>query len=235
MVGVRQAKRALVVMAHPDDIDFWGVGTVIGWIRQGWQVSYALVSDGGAGGVPGVGQQRRQEQLTAAELAGVEAVSFFDGYLDGQIAATPALVKDVSRVIRQLQPARVLTQSPVRNWSDIRLTHPDHLAVGEAVVQAVYPAARNPYAFPELLADEGLEPWVVTELWLQGDPTPNRVVDVTNTFPEREAAVLAHASQHPDLGQARRRLRQDLATCAAKAGLPDGHYAEAFNVVQITY
>jgi len=222
-------------MAHPDDIDFWGVGTVMGWVRQGWQVTYGIVTDGDAGGEPGVGRIRRQEQAQAAGIAGVGDVRFLDGYSDGQVQANPALVKDICRLIRQIKPSRVLTQSPTRNWSDIRLNHPDHLAVGEAVSQAVYPSARNPYAFRELLAEEGLEPWVVTELWLQGDPAPNQVIDVTSTFPEREAAVMAHASQHPDPVVARQRLRQDLAGCAAAAGLPPDHFAEAFLVVPITY
>jgi len=228
-------RRALVVMAHPDDIDFWGVGTVMTWVRQGWNVTYALVTDGGVGGKKGIGLVRRQEQLAAAELAGVSDVRFLDGFEDGQVAVTQELVKQLCRTIRQVQPIRVLTQSPTRNWSDIRLSHPDHLAVGDAVARAVYPMARNPHAFPDLIQNEGLEPWIVKELWLQGDPEPNKVIDVTDTLPERELAVMAHVSQHPDLALARQRLLQDLAQCAAAAGLPDGHLAEAFHVVPVTY
>jgi len=222
-------------MAHPDDIDFWGVGTVMAWVRQGWQVTYGIVTDGEAGGEPGVGAVRRQEQAQAAALAGVSDVRFLDGYHDGQVQVCAALIKDLCRLIRQIKPSRVLAQSPTRNWSDIRLNHPDHLAVGEAVTQAVYPFARNPHAFTELLVEEGLEPWTVTEMWLQGDPAPNRVIDVTDTLPEREAAVMAHTSQHPDPALARRRLHQALTDCAAAAGLPPGHLAEAFRVVPITY
>ena len=90
----------------------------------------------------------------------------FLGHPDGMVQATLELRRDISRVIRQVRPERVLTQSPERNWDFIFASHPDHLAAGEAAVCAVYPDARNPFAHPELLDDEGLEPWTVPELWI---------------------------------------------------------------------
>ncbi|MCL1898034.1 MAG: PIG-L family deacetylase [Micrococcales bacterium] len=232
---MNEHQRALVLMAHPDDIDFWGVGTVMGWVKQSWLVTYVLVTDGQAGGGAGIGQVRRQEQLAAAELAGVSDVRFLEGFQDGQITANPPLIRAICRVIRQVRPQRVLTQSPTRNWNDIRLTHPDHLAVGEAVAQAVYPFARNPHAFPELAMVEGLEPWIVEELWLLGDPAPNKMVDITDTYPAREQAMMAHVSQLPDREKAGQQLHQMLTECGQAAGLPAGHLAEAFRVVPITY
>jgi LmbE family N-acetylglucosaminyl deacetylase len=41
--------RALVVTAHPDDVDFGAAGTVASWITQGTQVTYCIVTDGDAG------------------------------------------------------------------------------------------------------------------------------------------------------------------------------------------
>ncbi|MCL2803461.1 MAG: PIG-L family deacetylase [Micrococcales bacterium] len=231
--------RVLVVMAHPDDIDFWGVGTVMQWVRSGVAVTYALVTRGDAGGFgeearDRIGQTRQQEQLEAARLAGVSDVRFLDGYQDGKVQVSDDLVGDITSLIREVKPDRVLTQSPDRNWYDVRLSHPDHLAVGEAVARAVYPFARNPFAFPEL-AKQGLEPWVVSELWFLGDPAPNQVVDVTNTFPEREEAVMVHASQHPNPDLARQRLREGMTAAGRAAGLPDGHWAETFRVIQIAH
>ena len=69
--------------------------------------------------------------------------------------ATLELRRDISRVIRQVRPERVITQSPERNWDFIFASHPDHLAAGEAAVCAVYPDARNPFAHPELLEERG--------------------------------------------------------------------------------
>jgi LmbE family N-acetylglucosaminyl deacetylase len=231
-------KRILVVMAHPDDIDFWGVGSVMLWLREGHHVTYLLVTSGDAGGFeaeshPGIGRRRQAEQAAAAKTAGVHDVRFLTGYRDGEVHVSTALLRDLTRVVRRIRPHRVLAQSPSRTWDDVRQSHPDHLAVGEAVAQVVYPFARNPFAFPELLEQEGLEAWSVQELYLQGDPAPNLWLDVAGTYPEREQALMAHASQHPDPAQARADLRAQLAKTAAAGGLPPGALAEAFRAVPL--
>src|SRR5262249_61192789 len=111
---------------------------------------------------------------------------------EGRMAARLALGRDLARVIRQVRPDGVLCQSPERNYARIRASHPDHRAVGSAALDAVYPDARNPFAFPELLAGEGLEPWTVREVWLAAAPTPDHYVDITRTFPRQIAALRAH-------------------------------------------
>ena len=85
--------------------------------------------------------------------------------------------------------------SPERNYVRLGIGHPDHRAVGSAALDAVYPDARNPFAFPELLADEGLDAWIVPEVWISGGGTPTHYVDVTQTFPQKIAALEAHVSQ----------------------------------------
>ncbi|MBX6765568.1 MAG: PIG-L family deacetylase, partial [Actinomadura rubrobrunea] len=96
----------------------------------------------------------------------------------------------------------------------------------------VYPDARNPYAFPELLADEGLEPWTVREAWLSGGPVVNKYVDITDDFDRKLAALKSHVSQTAHLGDALAdTLRQWLSANAAAAGLPAGRLAESFQVV----
>ncbi|MDR1441650.1 MAG: PIG-L family deacetylase [Bifidobacteriaceae bacterium] len=237
-------KRALVVMAHPDDADFWASGTIALWAREGWAVTYLIVTGGDAGGFEAGGergalgasgemaQRRREEQRQAAAILGVEDVRFLDGFLDGQVAVTRGLIRPIVQTIRRVRPDLVLSQSPSRTWRDIRLSHPDHLAVGEATAQAVYPFARNPFAFPELAA-AGLEAFAVRELWLQGDPEPNHAVDVTKVWAERESALMAHRSQHPDPVAAAARACREAEAVAAKFGLPAGHRAEDFKRVLI--
>ena len=110
---------------------------------------------------------------------------------------TSSCARDISRVIRQVRPQRVVTQSPERNYERIYASHPDHLATGEATICAVYPDARNPFAFPELL-DEGLEPWTVPEVWMMAARDPNRFVDITDVFDRKLEALLRHVSQHAD-------------------------------------
>jgi LmbE family N-acetylglucosaminyl deacetylase len=103
--------------------------------------------------------------------------------------------------------------------------------VGSAALDAVYPDARNPFAFPELLAGEGLEPWTVREVWLPGGPTPGHYVDITATFPRKVAALRAHVSQTGDMENLEEFLRGWLSRAAAQGGLPEGRLAEAFQVL----
>ena len=117
---------------------------------------------------------------------------------DGRVEPTLALRRDLARVIRLLRPDRVLCQSPERNYLRMGISHPDHRAVGTAALDAVYPDSRNPFAFPELLAEEKLEPWTVREVWISGSPAPTHYVDVTDAFPRKIAALRAHQSQIAD-------------------------------------
>ncbi len=232
-----EVERVLVVSAHPDDVDFGAAGTVASWTAAGIEVVYCVCTDGQAGGfddaldrndIPTI---RRAEQRKAAGEVGVQDVRFL-GHVDGELEAGPQLVREVTRVIRDVRPQRVLAQSPERDWQFLARSHPDHLAAGEAVVRSVYPAARNPYAFPELRA-ENLQAWTVHDLWLAGHPTASHAIDVTDVFERKIAAILAHESQHPDPALIEPRLRQFLGANARAHGLPDGRLAEAFQVVRI--
>lgn len=228
-------ERALVVAAHPDDIDFGAAGTVATWTEAGIAVTYCVVTDGQAGGFdPGVSREamadiRRSEQRAAASLVGVTDIRFL-GYVDGELEVAPDLVRDLVRVIRQVRPQRMLVPSPERWWDRLAASHPDHLAAGEAAVRALYPFARNPFAFPELLADEGLEHWVVSELWLMAIPDPNHAVDITDVVDRKIAAILAHDSQHPRRDEVEPMVRGWLGANATQFGLPAGRLAEVFRV-----
>ncbi len=231
-------RRALVITAHPDDVDFGAAGTIATWTDSGIDVTYCIVTDGDAGGfdedfpraeIPAL---RRAEQLAAAKCVGVQDVRFL-GYQDGLLEASLGLRRDLARVIRQVRPGRVVCPSPERNYARIGTSHPDHRAVGSAALDAVYPDARNPFAFPELRAKEGLAAWTVREVWILGGPTPNHYVDVTATFGRKIAALRAHDSQTAHVDDLEDRLRQRLGGTAAQAGLPDGRLAESFQVLDI--
>ena len=227
----------LVVTAHPDDVDFGAAGTVARWVDEGLDVAYLLVTRGDAGGFDETPRDqmpllREAEQRAAAKAVGVGQVEFLDGYADGTLSPTLDLRRDVTRAIRRYRPDRILTNSPLRRWDRIAgPSHPDHLAVGEATTCAIYPDARNPFAFPELLREEGLEPWVVREVWYQGGPNPDHAVDITATFSRKLAALAAHATQtsHEDVES---RLRPWMEVVAKNAGLPEGSLAEAFTVLR---
>lgn len=229
-------RRVLVVMAHPDDVDFGASGTIARWTDQNMQVTYLIVTDGDAGGFDdGVTREemaalRQSEQRAAAKCLGVDDVRFL-GYPDGRVEATLALRRDIARVIRQVRPDRVVIPSPERNYQRIYPSHPDHRAVGSAALDAVYPDARNPYAFPELLNDEGLAAWSAPEVWLSGGPDPDHYVDVTDVFDRKLAALRSHASQVSHMDDLEGMLRGWMGENARAAGYPAGHVAEVFQVV----
>jgi LmbE family N-acetylglucosaminyl deacetylase len=229
--------RVLVITAHPDDVDFGAAGTVARWTDAGLEVTYCVVTDGDAGGYDEdfpraeVPAMRRAEQVAAAKCVGVHDVRFL-GYPDGRVEATLDLRRDLARVIRQVRPDRVVCPSPERNYARTGVSHPDHRAVGSAALDAVYPDARNPFAFPELRNHEGLAPWKVREVWISGSPSPTHYVDVTDTFGRKMAALRAHVSQTGAMDDLEELVRTWLAGAAGSAGLPEGRLAESFQVLQ---
>ncbi len=232
-----EIQRVLAIAAHPDDLDFGAAGTIALWTGAGIEVVYCIVTDGDAGGLDEnfpraqMAPLRRAEQTAAAKCVGVHDIRFL-GYPDGRVEPTLGLRKDLSRVIRQVRPDRVVCPSPERNYARIGTSHPDHRAVGSAALDAVYPDARNPFAFPELVRDEGLAAWTVGEVWIAGTPAPDHYVDVTSTFARKLAALRAHESQTGHLDDLEERLRGRLTAAAERAGLGDGRLAEAFQVLE---
>ncbi len=236
MVDEQVPERILAIMAHPDDVDFGTAGSVATWTDAGIEVSYCIVTDGDAGGFdrsvprPAMAELRRAEQTAAAKVVGVTDLHWL-GYPDGRVEPTLDLRRDLSRVIRQVRPQRVVTQSPDRNYQRIFASHPDHLRVGEAALCAVYPDSRNPFAHPELLEDEGLEPWEVPEVWLQAASAPDRFVDITDVIDRKLEALRSHVSQHPEPGRLDELIRGWGAMVGEAAGLTDGRLAEGYLVV----
>lgn len=229
--------RILVVTAHPDDVDFGAAGTIATWADEGAEITYAVLTNGDAGGfdptVPReqIPQIRQDEQRAAAALLGVRDVHFL-GYRDGDLQATQDVRRDISRVIRLVRPHRMLIQSPERNWQRIPASHPDHLAAGEAAICAIYPDARNPFAHPELLA-EGLEDWVVHDVWVMGGPSNNHWVDITDVFERKITAISAHASQVEHLDDLQEKIQMRSAAAAVEGGLGSERCAEAFLIATV--
>ena len=225
----------LVIVAHPDDVDFGAAGTIACWTDVGAQVTYCIVTDGAAGSAdPDVDlatlvSTRQAEQREAASIVGVDEVVFL-GYPDGKLEPTLDLRHDLSRVIRQVRPDRIVSQSPERFFDRIRASHPDHMAAGEATLRAVYPDARNPFAHPDLLS-EGLEPFEVGEVWLMASPRADQPVDITDTFDRKIAALRAHKSQLTDPDGVAGFVREWTSSTAQRFGLGAARLAEAFQVV----
>jgi LmbE family N-acetylglucosaminyl deacetylase len=237
MIDDSEVRRILVITAHPDDVDFSAAGTVALWTDAGIGVTYCVVTDGDAGGHdesvprPAMAQLRRAEQTAAAKHVGVDDLRFL-GYPDGRVEANLELRRDLARVIRQVRPDRLMCPSPERNYVRLGISHPDHRAVGSAALDAVYPDARNPFAFPELLAGEGLEPWKVREVWIPVGPASGHYVDITASFGRKVAALRAHESQTGHMEGLEEFLRERHARATAQGGLPEGSLAEAFQIIE---
>lgn len=224
----------LVVSAHPDDVDFGLAGTIALWTDAGIEVTVLCLTRGEQGGRPDADSDalpalREREQRDASAQVGVRDVRFLDGYRDGWLEPTYDLQRDIVRVIREVRPERVVCQSPERNYARIHSSHPDHLAAGEATLRAVYPAAQNPFAWPEL----GLPFHHVGEVWLMAHPKPEYVVDITDTFPRKVAALRAHASQTGHLTELEEFLRSWASQTATAFGLGEDRLAEAFTIVSV--
>ena len=222
-------ERALVVMAHPDDAEFSSAGTIALWTDRGVEVNYVICTDGAAGAAdPTIKQAqlasiREVEQREAADVLGVKDIVFLR-QPDGRLRVTDELRRDVVRLIRKYRPDLIVCQNAVRNYSNIYGNHPDHLAAGQLAIEAVYPYARNPHAYPELLAD-GLQPHSVREVLVAGTEAPDHFVDVTTTVDRKVAALARHRSQHVPGQDFSVRVLERM----AKMGEPHGiAYAESF-------
>ncbi len=236
MPSDRPIKRVLSVTAHPDDVDFGSAGTIAALTDAGVEVAYCIVTNGDAGGFdPAVPRTdiagiRQEEQRAAAAVVGVSALTFL-GYPDGSVQPTLDLRRDISREIRRFKPDVVITQNPNWDFSRIYGSHPDHRYTGEAALCAVYPDARNPFTFTELI-DEGYQPHTAWQVWLAGGPQPNKYVDTTAQFNRKLEALLCHKSQMPDPAGMQARVRGWNEVLAAAGGLPAGSTAEAFQVIE---
>jgi LmbE family N-acetylglucosaminyl deacetylase len=228
-----EIQRILVVTAHPDDADFGAAGTIATWSKAGIEVHLCLLTNGDQGGFDDtprdqMGPLRQKEQRAASAILGVSSVTFLN-HPDGHLMPSIALRGEVVSVIRKVKPQRMVIQSPERNWNRIYSAHPDHLAAGEIAIQAIYPDARNEFAFPELLA-QGLEPWTVSEVWVMAKEPRNHYVNITETFDLKVQALKAHTSQTSHMEDLEGRLRSWAEMTAEEAGLAQGQLAEGFFV-----
>jgi LmbE family N-acetylglucosaminyl deacetylase len=225
--------RFMVIAAHPDDAEFGPAATAARWIDAGsvgWLVCCTSGDQGGedhAADPLALAATREAEQRDAAAIVGYAGVTFLH-QPDGAVANDLPLREHLVREIRSFRPDAVLTHDPeVLFYGGGGVNHTDHRAAGIAAVDAVFPAARNPMAFPSLARD-GLVPQKVRRLYLFWPTRPDTWVDVTATLDRRLAALRCHESQlrHPE------RLDERIRAWAAEEGEPIGVAAgEAFRLV----
>ena len=225
----------MVIAAHPDDADFGPAGTAARWIdagSAGWLVCCTSGDQGGEDPFADpleLAALREREQRAAAEVIGYEGVTFLhqpDGALENDLALREQLVRE----IRTFKPDAVLCTDPEAIFHrGGGVNHTDHRAAGMAAVDAVYPAARNPMAFPAL-ARSGLDKHVVRRLYLFWSERPDAWIDITDTVDRKVAALAAHASQVREPAKLEQRIREWAAEEGEPVGVPA---AEALRLVVI--
>lgn len=223
----------LVVVAHPDDPEFFCGGAIAAWTSAGHHVTYALVTDGSKGNDdPAISASqlaalRQTEQRNAGAQIGVTDIHFLT-HVDGELENTLDLQRDVARQVRRFKPEIVVTTDPqTLHYGALRVNHNDHRMMGMAVCDGIFPASNNRMYFPELL-DEGLEMHGPREIWFAGAVQPNHLVDVSAHLDAKVAAIKAHVTQVKQPDQIAARMRQSMARFHA-----DGRiwFAEAFRRV----
>jgi len=199
----QRKQRVMVIVAHPDDPEFYCGGTIARWVRGGLEVCYLILTNGNKGSSDPrmtpeyLASVRRAEQQAAARILGVKEVVFLDEP-DGELQPSLLLRQRVVREIRRYRPDIVVCPDPAAYYFDTSyINHPDHRIAGVVALEAIFPAARNRMYHPELL-QEGLEPHAVHEIYLAGSVQPNRWVDISDTIELKIEAIKAHASQISD-------------------------------------
>lgn len=206
-------ERVLGVFAHPDDAEFFAGGTFARWAAAGVEITFVIATSGDKGSPElemtseRLAEIREAESLEAAEILGVEEVVFLR-YKDGELAPDLALRRDITRMIRLKKPDVVVTLDPTVFWYGTRsINHPDHRAIGEATLGAVFPAARDRLNFIELERDEGLEPHKALTVFIAGAAEPTVTVDTTDYIDVQTAAIRAHHSQIKDVDDLDEKMR----------------------------
>lgn len=204
-------QRILVILAHPDDPEFFCGATLAYWAICGHEIHYCLLTKGekGSSTFPEHAEQikilRVQEQKEAADVIGVSSIQFFD-FEDGFLEVNDIARREIVRVIRKYKPDIIVSSDPSGLfYRENHINHPDHLAAGRIVHLAVFPACGNPFYYPELIG-EGLEPHTPKEVWFSLPSNPNIIFDVTDYWGIKLSALHKHLSQIGDVKEFNHRM-----------------------------
>ena len=227
-----ESERVLVVLAHPDDPEFFCGATLAKWAREGKEIRYLLLTCGDKGSdSPDVTPEmlcadRQEEQNNAARVIGAKSVTFLD-YHDGELFNTLDVRRAIVRKIRAFKPHVVVTNDPLTYIRDNGINHSDHRMAGAAALDAIFPAAGNRMYFPELLK-EGLEPYAPKHVWLTTSMQPTTWVPVNDTIDIKIAAICEHKSQVKKPEEMDKRMRDRL----KRPEMDGDFYAEGFRVIK---
>jgi LmbE family N-acetylglucosaminyl deacetylase len=229
--------RVMALYAHPDDPEFFSGGALIKWAQAGHDLIYVLATSGDKGSDDAAMtphrliEVREAEQRAAAKKAGGNSNNvIFLRYPDGELEHTLDLRRALTRVIRQQKPDIVVTCDPTTHWFESgSINHPDHKAIGDAALAAVYPSARDRLTFVELWRDEGLEPYKVKHVYLAGTRDANMKIDISAVLDQKIAAIAEHKSQIKDFEGMAKRQRANFDPAFGEARI----YTESYRMLTL--
>ncbi len=228
-------QKVLVILAHPDDPEFFCGATLARWAKAGHEIHYFLLTCGDKGfddihaSADQICRTRHAEQNAAAAIIGVKSVRFLD-LEDGFVLPSIDLRREIVRAIRQIKPDILVTCDPTHLFAgDYYINHPDHRYAGQVVLDAVFPASSNPFFFPELIKDEGLMPHRPREVWISLTSNPSVILDVTDTWEIKIRALKEHKSQIGNPKEFEERMR---ARKSEKSTEENEYYEEKFKVIK---
>jgi LmbE family N-acetylglucosaminyl deacetylase len=225
----------MAVFAHPDDPEFFAGATFARWAAEGAEITFVLATSGDKGSDdPEMTHERLiviregEERNAAAEL-GVKDVVFLR-YPDGELQPTLELRRDIARMIRLRKPDIVVTCDPTVFWfGDGYVNHPDHRAIGQATLDAVFPTAGNRLYFIEMERDEGLKAHKIRQLYISGTVSPNKKIDVAGYIDAQIASLRQHKSQIKNMDEMAEWMRKGARDPESPDDAP--RYIESFRVM----
>jgi len=228
-------RRAIAIVAHPDDTEFGCSGTVAKWARAGSEIHFIVLTSGDKGtddpatDTMALRRTREAEQEAAARILGVTSCAFLR-FNDGELVNNLEMRGAVVRQVRRFKPEVIFTWDPLtRNYR----MHPDHRVCGQLALEAAFPAAMMPLSYLAQLREEGLEVHRTKKLLLFGSDAPDYFVNIGEVLDQKFEATRAHVSQFDwsDGGvKLEKRMRQRVREAAK--GL-NYEYAEAFKLVEL--
>jgi len=219
-------KTVLAVGAHPDDIEFSCTGLLMKLMERGYEVYYAVATNGENGFKVGSKTRKQRivvrcrEQLNAAKLLGVKKV-YFMGFKDGFLENNNELRSKLVKIIKTVKPEIIFSFDPAnRTYENINLQHRDHRNIGKAVFDSVF-AAKNKYIYPG-------KPHKVDYFYFFGSANPDYFVNI-NAYLNRKLDILKeHKSQFPDFSKVEDWVKNFFSNFTRKY-----KYSEAFRVIKV--
>lgn len=219
------AKRVLVFSPHPDDAEIIAGGYLYRKATEEKKdVKLIVVTDGSKGYSKLkfkdiIKELRRDEQFEAARRLGIKDVELLD-YEDLNTPPPELLRESFLRIIRQYKPEIVITVDPTNRYE----SHPDHINVGRAVMQAVlFSNLQGVAEYVEALENPPL-------LALGATDNPNAVICLTEdeVFMKLEG-IRAHISQFKESQV--QYIFQIVRELGKKYGC---EYAETFHILSVS-